>query len=397
MKNGKNVIHYIQPKYYKNFACIGNDCPQNCCFGWNIDWTKDEVEKLKSANCSDDFKELINRTFIPKEGMESYAYIVEFGETGYCPLQDENGLCRVQKELGVDYMSKICMIYPRSEFKARHFVSSYCHLSCIHVIDMLLNDSHSMELERRTKTVSENQEKQILPINEELLQKHPELNYARQIFELYYDIISNESHSLETSVNYGSYASIRLTEIVNKGKYEFIPEAIQHIREDVSNKDLSDKLEAIKPNYDIKLKFVIYLQKLLGRDVFNDIIIDENTVDIEKFKEGERRFNEAFADRQFALRNVALGLLMDLNIPFRTVEKNIFDNYCYFIASFVIAKLIGPAVFLKNTSQPELEYKKAIALFNRSFAHSDEGINLIVDLLKQFRCDVPANLSAIIK
>ena len=31
-----------------------------CCYGWgNIDWTKDEVEKLKGAECSEELKSLI--------------------------------------------------------------------------------------------------------------------------------------------------------------------------------------------------------------------------------------------------------------------------------------------------------------------------------------------------
>lgn len=392
----RNVIHYIQPRYYKNFTCIGPDCPMNCCFGWRIDWKKDEVEKLKSAECSDELKELVNKTFVKaSEDSEDYIVDFKFGENNHCPLQDENGLCRIQKELGVDYMSETCMVYPRSTLTSRDFILYNCHLSCIHILDILMNDSHSMELERYTKNVNKKQE---LHFIDEIILKHPEIEYWRQIFELYYDIISNESHSLETSVNWGSYAAIRLTDVINKGHYDFIPEAIWHIREDVSDKELSDKLETIEPDYDVKLKFVVQLNNItFGSDIFSDIIIDENTVDAEKFKEGERRFNEFFADRPFVFKNIALGLLVNFRMPFRSFEVSIFDNYCYYIAAFVGIKLMGPAIFMKNTSVPELEYKKAISLFLKQFSHNIEIFTKIVDLLKQFRCDVPANLSAIIK
>lgn len=395
MKNGnKNTVYYVEPKYYKKFACIGGSCPNSCCVGWNIDWTKAAVERIRATECSEHLKGLVQNSF---NELDNGLYRIILDGSDRCPFLTEDNFCSIQREIGSEYFSAVCSDYPRSEFKAKNFVSRCCHLSCIHVVDMLLNDRDSMKLEIRTKNMSENQAKREIPCDAKTYSQHPELNYCRQMFELYYDIISNESHSLETSVNWGSYASIRLTEVINKGQYELIPEAIRNIREGVSNKELSDKLEAIKPNYDIKLKFVINLQKLSSVDIFNDIIIDENTADIEKFKEGERLFNEAFADRPFAFRNIALGLLMDLNIPFRSLEKSIFDNYCYFIAAFVIAKLMGPVVFVKYTSDPELEYKKLVAMINRSFAHNKLNVESIIELLKQFRCDVPANLSAIIK
>ena len=29
-------MQYIIPHYYKKFACIGGDCPDTCCAGWQI-------------------------------------------------------------------------------------------------------------------------------------------------------------------------------------------------------------------------------------------------------------------------------------------------------------------------------------------------------------------------
>lgn len=389
-KNGR-ILHYIQPKYYKNFSCIGGNCPMTCCYGWRIDWTKEEVEKLKAAECSDCLKELIDNSF--KEYGENY--VIKLNEKEYCPFHDENKLCSIQKNLGVDYMSHTCMHYPRNNFSVEGYELDCCNFSCIHIVDILLNDRSCMELERYTRTLPE---KKVLRRNEELLAKYPEIRYYRQLFEFYYDIISNESHSLETSILWGSYVSIKLTELVKSGRYSQTLEEINRLRKDINRKDMSDKLEAINPNYDIKLKFVINLMKIpMGINAFNDIILDENTVDIEKFQEGERRFKAAFADRPFAMRNIALELLMDLGIPFYERELSIFDNYCYFIAAFTLIKLMGPAFFVKDISDPESEYKKCISTIGRGFKHNKEVIKLVVVLLKHFRCEVPANLAAIIK
>lgn len=394
----KNAVHYIQPQYYKKFECIGGSCQMSCCVGWSIDWTKDAVERIRGVESSEYLKNLVQTSF--KE-LDNGLYRIILTENGRCPFLTEDNFCAIQREIGSEYFSEVCSVYPRTKFHARHFVLNCCHLSCIHVIDMLLNDKDSMKLERRIKNVSEkqeNHENRGVLYNMSLYSDYPELNFGRQIFELYYDIISNEAHSLETSVLWGAYASLNLSDLVSNGKQNLMISAIRNIWDEINKVELSDRLEAIAPDYDIKLKFVICLQnKVIGGNIFNDVIIDDNTVDIEKFKEGERRFNAAFADRPFAFRNIALGLLMDLKIPFRSFEVNIFDNYCYFIAAFSIAKLMGPAVFLRDVPDPELEYKKEVAFINRSFAHNEKKLELIVELLKQFRCDVPANLAAIIK
>ena len=37
--------HYQIPKYMKNFECIGKDCIDSCCVGWNIQIDKNTYKK----------------------------------------------------------------------------------------------------------------------------------------------------------------------------------------------------------------------------------------------------------------------------------------------------------------------------------------------------------------
>ena len=40
---------YIRrPAYYKAFRCIGSDCTENCCIGWEIDVDEDTLAYYKS-------------------------------------------------------------------------------------------------------------------------------------------------------------------------------------------------------------------------------------------------------------------------------------------------------------------------------------------------------------
>ena len=33
----KDSIKMIYPEYVENFKCIGGECEDNCCIGWDID------------------------------------------------------------------------------------------------------------------------------------------------------------------------------------------------------------------------------------------------------------------------------------------------------------------------------------------------------------------------
>ena len=62
---GKKITaqFFRRPQYYKDFSCIGGTCPMSCCLVWKVNWSEDEVEKLKNAECSEELKTLIDNSF----------------------------------------------------------------------------------------------------------------------------------------------------------------------------------------------------------------------------------------------------------------------------------------------------------------------------------------------
>ena len=57
-------MYYKQPKYYSGFQCIGEKCPSNCCYGWDIFWSKTEIDRLLNAeNISPELRGLVEISF----------------------------------------------------------------------------------------------------------------------------------------------------------------------------------------------------------------------------------------------------------------------------------------------------------------------------------------------
>lgn len=127
------------PSYYKSFHCKCGKCRNSCCMGWNVTLSFEEYTRLIGMDVSPDLRERIDKAFyiIKNGGLDRYA-MLNHNYLGKCPLQRDDGLCAIQKELGEEYLPLICRLYPRNIV--------FCALnegalsnSCEGVIDLLVS------------------------------------------------------------------------------------------------------------------------------------------------------------------------------------------------------------------------------------------------------------------
>ncbi|MBD5140849.1 MAG: hypothetical protein HDT25_05475 [Ruminococcus sp.] len=389
--NNAKAQFYKQPRYYDSFSCIGGSCPMSCCLVWRVDWKRDEVEKLKNAECSEHLRELIDNSFVQFKD-DSEKFIVKMDSKQRCPFLTEDNFCSIQRELGAEYLSHTCTIYPRNSILMGNTVFKYCNLSCYRIMDILCSDSDCMVLEnhiiKSKKMRVANMDKGVDILN------HPELRYRQQLFDFFYEIISDDSHSVETSVILGSLAAQSISKLIEKGAYDKIPESIPILKKQLKNPEQIKKLENITQNYAIKLGFASEINRLVIRSDMVKLISEEDGgISVAKYTEGIRKFQEDFADRPFALRNIALNLLLECKMPFRDKEYSIFENYCYFAAAFAAIKFVAAAFYLSSN---EHEFKVATAYISRVFAHNDLKVKQIMDIYKSFNCTSPAYIAIIV-
>jgi len=102
----------LQPKSYHAFRCIGAECEDTCCVGWNVNVDKRTYEAYQS--CPDPVlgprvRELVAINAAGKSN-DDYARIQLTSEG--CPFLDQK-LCSIHKTLGEEYLSSMCATYPR--------------------------------------------------------------------------------------------------------------------------------------------------------------------------------------------------------------------------------------------------------------------------------------------
>ncbi|MFP3153787.1 flagellin lysine-N-methylase [Lachnospiraceae bacterium ZAX-1] len=118
---------------YSQFSCK-TDCIDKCCKAtrWTIPIDADTL-KIYSEIAGDFGNELC-------EAINSSNGIVSFRakENGYCAMYGEDGLCRIQKNMGHDKLCKTCQIYPRGGYTYNGILHLILSLSCPEATRLLL-------------------------------------------------------------------------------------------------------------------------------------------------------------------------------------------------------------------------------------------------------------------
>lgn len=116
-------MELIYPKYYYDFRCLAADCPDSCCKEWAVD--------------VDDVTAGFYRSLPGELGQELRAVLhEEDGSTvmtitnGRCPMWQQDGLCRIQAELGHDALCQVCRDFPRIRHDYGSFTELGLELSC---------------------------------------------------------------------------------------------------------------------------------------------------------------------------------------------------------------------------------------------------------------------------
>lgn len=126
----------FQPQYVSEFICDGSRCNAHCCGGWDI-----FINKATYARYPKDFKAHLK--FNPKRG----DYVIKFNEKKSCPLLTDDKLCRVQLELGEEFLSPTCRTYPRVIKFLEKFFERSLSLSCPVAAEMVLFREEPMPFE----------------------------------------------------------------------------------------------------------------------------------------------------------------------------------------------------------------------------------------------------------
>ena len=130
----------LTPNYYPAFRCIASACPDSCCKEWEVDVddTAAAFYRTLEGPLGDRLRQVMKDT---EDGT------VMTIQDGRCPMWRQDGLCRIQAELGHDALCQVCREFPRLRHDYGDFVELGLELSCPEAARLILSQDQSFTVE----------------------------------------------------------------------------------------------------------------------------------------------------------------------------------------------------------------------------------------------------------
>lgn len=130
----------IIPNYYTQFKCIAAACPDSCCKEWAVDVDEAAAARYRAlpGDLGDRLRSVLQDT---PDGT------VMTIENGRCPMWRDDGLCRIQAELGHEALCQVCQSFPRLRHDYGTFVELGLELSCPEAARLILTAEDSVAVE----------------------------------------------------------------------------------------------------------------------------------------------------------------------------------------------------------------------------------------------------------
>jgi len=124
-------MELFTPEYYAHFRCIASACPDSCCKEWEVDVDPESAEYYRTlpGPLGDRLRSVLRDT---EDGT------VMTIENGRCPMWRQDGLCRIQAQLGHDALCQVCRDFPRLRHDYGDFVELGLELSCPEAARLIL-------------------------------------------------------------------------------------------------------------------------------------------------------------------------------------------------------------------------------------------------------------------
>ena len=404
----------LTPQYMRRFMCIGSQCEDTCCFGWRVNIDRATYRKYRRVTDPELRQELDscikrNRS---QPGEQNYARIkMDRGKA--CPFLNEESLCRIQLRLGEEFLSDICVTYPRVANLVNNVLEKSATMSCPEAARLALLNPEEMEFDELVEPVETRNiiNRQIDTHGLAVAKRAERYFWELRIFTI--QVLQNRNYFLaERLIVLGMFYQ-RVQNQIDAGQVEEIPRIIARYTNLIAGDELRAELAAIPAQVTIQMQLMkeladermvkgvssrtyleCFAQFLLGVQYTEEATVDEVAA---RYQEAEATYYRPFmAGHEYILENYLVNYVFKNLFPLGG-GKNLFDNYVMMVVHYALIKmpLIGMAAF--NRGLTEEVVIKLIYSFARAVEHNPPYLQHVLRLLKDNGYDTMAYMAILIK
>lgn len=125
-------MRIIKPDYYDTFHCLASACPDSCCKEWAVQVDPESAVRYRKLPGA--LGEHLRRVMADEDG----EIVLSLTEDKRCPMWRNDGLCRIQAQMGEEYLCHTCRQFPRLRHDYGDFVELGLELSCPEAARLIL-------------------------------------------------------------------------------------------------------------------------------------------------------------------------------------------------------------------------------------------------------------------
>lgn len=410
----KRVV--LIPQYMNLFQCIGSKCEDNCCYGWRVNIDEKTYKKYRKISVLN-LKPLLDKNVTrnrsnPSE--ENYAKI-KMDESGVCPFLESDKLCIIHKKVGGEFLSKVCMTYPRVTNLINGIYEKSVTLSCPEAARLVLLNSNIMEFDE----IEESGDIQNIIVNKMDTDSFQNVSNVKRyfwqlrIFSI--SLIQNRKYSLSDRLIILGLFIKKVREYLENDRLHEIPAIIEEYNQIIENENLVKSLGDIPTNLIIQMELMKEFNDQRFSMAFsknNQSYIDcitkflkglEYTADSkveemgEKYKYAYLNYYEPFMrEHEYIFENFLVNHMYKELFPVSSKE-GIFDDYIKLVIHYSLIKMILIGMAAYNKKLDEALIVRLVYSFSRAIEHNKIFFNNTLKLFKENKYNTMAYMSILIK
>lgn len=320
------IVNTFIPKYMEKFKCIGSECTDTCCAGWDINIDENSLERYKNSTGA--LKSLVEGKFLTGDKKDDFfnaGYMI-LKDGSRCPFLNENMLCDIHGAVGEESLCITCKSYPRVFNIVDGIYEKSALASCEEICRLALMNKEKMEfVEVEEELDEDNIEIRRIIDTEAFAGTESMIQYFWEMRISSINIIQCREYSIEERLNilkgfYGEIEKLRLEE-------DF--ESIEDIFDESTNGTLNYQKylqESIKA--DKKFSFAIGDDNLIAmirsprlkkyaEDYKNNILLN---IEEEAFRDLSEKVDAILKENDYIVENYLVNQIFKDLIPFNKGE-----------------------------------------------------------------------------
>ena len=412
----------IQPSYAASFVCIGADCEDPCCHGWNIPVDRETYERYGQFPPEGLGGKVAQYVSIKGGDADPSQYAeLRMTGSGACPFYGADRLCGIQKEYGGQLLSASCSIYPRVLNQVEGVLEGSLMLSCPEAAKKILLVENSTRQSGDLLAAD---------FRKDIVYRLPQVGAAalykpvdgyKAVREWLVRMVQDRSRPLWQRLLLVGSLCKRLSEISAPNAGAAVSDILAEYRQILGTDWANAELEKMQTHAGARLKIILRLTGLVAREIstgeryrntcrmFTEgigLAPDANSgAELEGFQQAELGYYLPFLEkRPFILENYLLNYMFQTLFPFgrdgsvNFIQRDVFDEYLLMTTQFgwVVGLLIGVAGFYKEQFAEE-HVVQTIQSVCREVEHAQPLLTTMLEFLRAYSLDNMAGMALLLK